>query len=131
MTQPKNNKKAGSILVVEDDVDLSEVFNILLSKEGFDVTNAYDGREALELLSKERYDLILLDLIMPNVDGRSFLRLFDNKHKIPIIVFSNLDTSSAIQEVQELGAARYILKAWASPKELIRVINDTIDQNQK
>lgn len=120
----KQNKK---ILVVEDDHALSDAFSIILSKEGYAVANAYDGYEALEKVANDEYSLILLDLLMPGLDGKGFLRQYDNKNDIPIIVFSNLDAKSDVDEALELGATRYMLKAWASPKKLLELVNETLE----
>lgn len=120
-----NNKY--KILVVEDDHALSDAFSIILNKEGYHVDNAYDGHEALELTGSTDYDLILLDLLMPGMDGKGFLKAFDNSKKIPIIVFSNLDAKSDVDEALELGATRYMLKAWASPKKLVELVKETIN----
>ncbi len=114
------------ILLVEDDATLNDAFSILLSKEGFLVKSVFNGKEALHKLTSFRPDLILLDLLMPIMDGKEFLRVFPNPSNIPIVVFSNLDAKSDVKEVIDLGADRFILKAWASPKELVRVISDTL-----
>lgn len=118
--------KQHTILLVEDDVTLSDAFSLMLTKEGFKAVLAFNGSEALEQLKHTTVDLILLDLLMPVMDGREFLRTFANERHIPIIVFSNLDTRDDVQEILALGANRYMLKAWASPRELVQVIKDTI-----
>lgn len=114
------------VLLVEDDAALNDAFTILLSKQGYRVDVAFNGQEALKKIDELRPDVVLLDLLMPIMDGREFLRTFDNKNGIPIIVFSNLDSKDEVKEVLDLGAARFMLKAWATPKELVRVINNTI-----
>ncbi len=123
-------KEAKKILLVEDDPTLSDAFSILLEKEGYEIENAFDGKEALDVLNDFEPDIILLDLLMPVMDGREFLKAFKNYNQVPIIVFSNLDSKDEINEVLSLGATRYMLKAWASPKELVRIINDTIREAQ-
>lgn len=122
-------KKKQSVLLVEDDATLSDAFSIMLKVEGFDVQLAFNGQEALEKLKDKSVDLILLDLLMPVMDGREFLEIYDNKDQIPIIVFSNLDAKNDVDEILKLGATRYMLKAWASPKELTSIILDTIKLN--
>ena len=122
-------KKKQTILLVEDDATLCDAFSILLSKEGFNVIIAYNGKEAIEKVENKSVDLILLDLLMPVMDGREFLEVFENKDSIPIIVFSNLDAKNDVDEILKLGASRYMLKAWASPKELTKIIQDTISLN--
>lgn len=118
------------ILVVEDDHTLSEAFETILTKEGYQVSSALNGKEALQLLQSskgKKVDLILLDLLMPTMSGIEFMEKFDvPKHGIPLIVFSNLDSQKDIDKVYELGATKYMLKAWASPKELAKIVRDTI-----
>ncbi len=114
------------ILLIEDDPALNDAFSIMLSKDGFEVLSAFNGQEALEILASKIPALILLDLVMPIMDGKEFLKKFNNKDNIPIIVFSNLDSKDEVNEVLKLGATRYMLKAWASPKELAKIITDAI-----
>jgi DNA-binding response OmpR family regulator len=119
-------KKKQNILLVEDDATLSDAFSLLLTKEGFNIIPAFNGKEALEKAKDNSIDLILLDLLMPVMDGREFLETYENKDSIPIIVFSNLDAKNDVDEIINLGVTRYMLKAWASPKELTKIIQDTI-----
>ncbi|MGB4800698.1 MAG: response regulator [Candidatus Saccharimonadales bacterium] len=114
------------VLLVEDDAALSDAFLIMLEKNDFQVVTAFNGTEALDKMSDFTPDIILLDLLMPIMDGREFLRQFDNPTGIPVIVFSNLDAKSEVEDVLQLGATRYMLKAWATPPELVRVIKDTL-----
>jgi len=119
-------KQPKQVLIVEDDAALSDAFTIVLTKEGYDVVAAYNGKEALEKVKSMKPALILLDLLMPVMGGKEFLEKFQNEHDIPVIVLSNLDTKNDIQEVLDLGATRYMLKAWASSKELVKLVKETI-----
>lgn len=114
------------VLVVEDDEALSDAFSIILTQAGYDVSLARDGREALTHTAKQTYAVILLDLLMPVMDGKEFLRQFKNTSDTPIIVFSNLDAKDDIDEALQLGATRYMLKSWASPQKLTELIKETI-----
>jgi CheY-like chemotaxis protein len=120
--------KQPSILIIEDDVALNQAYVTILSTAGYRVRTAFDGKEALKLTTQEDPDIIFLDLRMPTLDGVGFLKAYEPKahHKnVEIIVFSNYDLQQEIDEAYELGAQRYVLKAWASPKELIRIVEDT------
>ena len=115
------------ILIVEDDLALNDAFSTVLRKEGFNVSSAFNGREAIDLVLRDSIDLILLDIIMPVMDGTEFLRRLKSKAlKIPIIVFSNLDGQNNVSEVYKLGATHYMLKAWASPRELVKIVKRTL-----
>lgn len=119
-------KKAIQVLLVEDDSTLNDAFTIILKKEGFDVISAFDGSQALAATASSQPDIVLLDLLMPIMNGKEFLQQFENKNNIPIIVFSNLDSKDEVKEAIELGATKYMLKAWATPSELIKVIKDSL-----
>jgi CheY-like chemotaxis protein len=122
------------ILVIEDEQALSDAYEMILDGQGYNVTVAHDGSEALELTKSLEPDLILLDLRMPKVNGIEFLELYrplELHPDVKIIVFSNLDTQKEIDQAYSLGAQRYILKAWASPKELIKLVKDTLSSDIK
>ncbi len=122
-----------NILIIEDDPALNQAYVTILSTAGYAVRSAFDGIEALKLTAEKEPDLIFLDLRMPNMDGIGFLKEYQprTKHKdVEIIVFSNYDLQKEIDEAYDLGAQRYVLKAWASPKELIRIVEDTLAGKQ-
>jgi two-component system response regulator VicR len=121
--------KKQRILIVEDEVTLNEAYQLILEQQGYDVMVAFNGEEALQATKNVEPDLILLDLRMPVMDGVEFLRAYDapREHpKVKIVIFSNYDMQKEIDEAYKLGAARYILKAWASPKELLQVVEHTL-----
>lgn len=117
------------ILVVEDERTLNEAYELVLKKEGHDVQVAYNGKEALDIFKEHTPDLILLDLRMPQMDGVEFLKNLkpaENKLDVKIIIFSNYDDQKEIDSAFAHGATRYILKAWSSPKELAKVVEETL-----
>lgn len=117
------------ILIVEDETILNDAYGIILKNEKHTVRQVFDGQAALEAIQEESQDLILLDLRMPKMDGVELLKNLDlpkNYPKTKVIVFSNYDVQEDIDKAFELGATRYMLKAWASPKELVRVVKDTL-----
>jgi len=127
-SKPVKNSKQ-KILIVEDEQLLNDAYKIVLEKEGYRAISAFEGKEALELADKHKPDLILLDLRMPVMSGLEFLENFkvtERTHKPKILVFSNMDIQNDIDQAYALGATKYILKAWASPKELIRIVHDLL-----
>lgn len=120
------NSHTPYILVVEDDNDLCEAYVMILESAGYQVEKAHNGQEALESVknASKDFDIIFLDLRMPVMDGIEFLREYDpNKHRsTEIVVFSNYDAEKEVDAAYELGAHRYVLKARAAPKELIRIV---------
>ena len=122
-------KKPATILIVEDENALNEAYQIILRTAGYQVYSAYDGEDALEKAAAHEPDLILLDLRMPHMDGLNFLRHYElriHHPKVRVVVFSNYDIQKDIDEAYNQGADRYILKAWASPKELLKIVADTL-----
>ncbi len=114
------------ILIAEDEKALNDAYVMILQREGHDVKSALDGAEALKITKTFEPDVILLDLRMPDVGGIEFLKRYKlpEKHpKVRVIIFSNLDMQKEIDEAFRLGAAKYMLKSWASPKELIKMID--------
>jgi len=125
--------KHAKILVVEDDVDLNDAYRMILSSAGHDVSIAFSGKEALEVIKKEGDPAVmLLDLRMPIMDGIEFLKQYDApEHKeTTIVVFSNYDAQKEVDEAYSLGAERYVLKARAAPKELLRIVDDILSEKE-
>jgi len=112
------------ILLIEDEKILSEMYETRLKKEGFDVINTRDAEGGLELIKKEKPDLILLDLLLPGMQGQEALRVLkeDPKTKdIPVIIFSNYDTPEVRKEAEKYGV-RYILKANITTRDLVELV---------
>jgi DNA-binding NarL/FixJ family response regulator len=115
------------VMIIEDELLLNEAYARVLNVAKIDLLRAYNGKEALELLKTETPDVILLDLRMPVMDGIAFLRALNPKETMPatkIIVFSNYDNQREIDEAFSLGAMHYMLKAWATPDELVKLIRE-------
>ena len=106
------------ILIVEDDVSIHNVIEELLKNNGYDTSNAYSGTEALLLLEKEKYDLILLDLMLPGLTGEEIIAKINN---IPIIVLSAKISSDDKVNCLSSGANDYITKPFDSKELLARI----------
>jgi two-component system response regulator (stage 0 sporulation protein F) len=121
------------VMIIEDEQLLNEAYARVLSAANIALLRAYNGKEALEILKNERPDIILLDLRMPVMDGIEFLKNLKPKENLPeakIIVFSNYDDQHEIDEAFSLGAMHYMLKAWATPDELIKLIREVDNASQ-
>ncbi len=122
-----------TVMIIEDELLLNEAYAQVLASVGISLLRAYDGQEALDLLQDANPDIILLDLRMPVMDGISFLKKLSPKTTMPdtkIIIFSNYDDQKAIDEAFSLGAMHYMLKAWATPDELIKLIREVDNSSQ-
>ena len=121
------SKTSKHVLVVEDEQPLNAAYRMILEKAGYKVSVAFDGHEALERIQEADPDIILLDLKMPRMDGISFLESYQPKllkQKPKIIVFSNFDLQDEIDRAFTLGADKYVLKAWAAPKDLLKIVSE-------
>lgn len=109
------------ILIVEDESSFSEALQFLLEKEGFQVTVAEDGRKAIEIFELEGADLVLLDLMIPEISGTEVCRLIRTKSQVPIIMLTAKDAEIDIVVGLELGADDYVTKPYSSRELLARI----------
>jgi DNA-binding response OmpR family regulator len=119
------------VLLADDDRYLRRAAEARLRQQGFTVLTAADGEEALQVALAERPDLILLDLIMPKVQGFEVLRALKQAEAtaaIPVIILSNLGQESDRAQCLESGAAAYFVKANLSLQELVRTVQATLAQ---
>jgi DNA-binding response OmpR family regulator len=115
------------ILVVEDEKSMARALELKLTSSGYDVTVAYDGSEALDALQKGTFDIALLDLIMPKVDGFEVLRQMKERgDKTPVIVSTNLSQSEDEKRAKELGAKDYFVKSDTPITEVIAYIKKVL-----
>lgn len=112
------------ILLVEDETVLRETYEMILSTQPYICDYAENGKIALELCRNKKYDLILLDIMMPEMNGIEFLENLENINdlKSKIIVMSNLSTGKEISQVRDMGIQKTLLKSDLSPKQLISAI---------
>lgn len=113
------------ILVAEDDNFLANAYRVKLTKADFEVRIVSDGDKAIEALKSFVPDLIILDLVMPGMDGFSVLEIIKDSEEyknIPVLVASNLGESEDIVKATKLGASDYIVKTELSMKKLIEKI---------
>ena len=118
------------ILLIEDDPFIRGAYEKILIKESYEVLVAKDGKEGLRKAQANKPDLIILDMLMPEMDGMQFLESFDQKNKHPnikVVVLSNMLIQDKVNRAMELGASAFKTKALFSPQELIELINKTLD----
>jgi CheY-like chemotaxis protein len=122
-------RTAARVLVAEDDRYLRRAAEARLRQQGFNVLTAADGEEALRVAQAELPDLILLDLIMPKLQGFEVLRALkgsESTARIPVIILSNLSQDSDRAQCLQDGAAAYLVKANLSLQDLIRAVQLTL-----
>ncbi len=120
---------AKKILIVEDDKFLRELIVKKLTNEGYEVVEAVDGEQGIQKIKDTKPDLVLLDLILPGIDG--FGVLMQKKEdpfiaSIPVIVLSNLGQKEDVDKGISLGATDYLIKAHFTPGEIIEKVRNII-----
>jgi two-component system alkaline phosphatase synthesis response regulator PhoP len=105
------------VLVVDDDAKTVELVKLYLNRDGYRVFTAYDGNEALRLAREKRPDLIVLDVMLPGIDGFEVCRIIRAESDVPVIMLTALTTDQDKLEGLELGADDYVTKPF-SPREL-------------
>ncbi len=117
------------ILVIEDDKFLRELISQKLLKEGYEISEAIDGEEGLKKVKEEKPDLVLLDLILPGIDGFEVLSEMKDDPilaQIPVIILSNLGQKEDVEKGLRLGAVDYLIKAHFTPGEIVEKINNAL-----
>jgi len=121
------------ILIIDDDKIFSKVLrDSLVSKSGggYEIINAHDGKDGFEKAKKEHPDLIILDLMMPNIDGIGFLKKMKTQSELsstPVLISSQFSDIEKISEGMELGIKGYIVKADYSLDSILGQINDIFE----
>lgn len=115
------------VLLVEDDLYTLELYEGELHKAGYDVIRAFDGEEGLAKARKEKPDLMLLDIMLPRLDGFEMLKALkadETTKAIPVIMLTNLSREEIVKEGFDLGASGYLVKASYTPAQVIDTINN-------
>lgn len=120
---------AQTILLIEDEPILQKTLSAALQQEGYDVKNALDGELGLNLAKEIKPDLILLDLILPKMDGFEVLDALkgdDTLKQTPVIILTNLESPQDVEKALAKGATTYLVKANYELKNIIAKIRETI-----
>ncbi len=128
---PKQTK----VIVVEDDNAMREISVRKLSSAGFTVHDAQDGKEGLAVIEREKPDLVMLDLMMPEMDGFAVLEALRKNPdpqiaNVPIIVLSNIWSSNDILRVKSYNVDEYLVKAYFTPDEILGKIKEVLARRQ-
>ncbi len=111
-----------TILLVEDDAFVSDIYNTKLTQEGYAVVIAVNGLEAMKKLGEKSPNLILLDIVMPYMDGLEVLAKLksdDRWKQIPVILLTNLSQKEEVEEGLKSGANDYLIKSHFTPSEVV------------
>ena len=117
------------ILFIEDEISLQTTLGGALKEAGFDIVNAYDGETGLKTAQTSKPDLILLDLILPKMDGFQVLRDLKSGSEtkdIPVIVLTNLESADDVGKVIALGATTYLVKSNYELGDIVAKIKEVL-----
>lgn len=117
------------IILVEDDPFLRNLMLIKLQKEGFNVTEAFDGEDGLKKANELKPSLILLDLILPGINGFEVLQQLKSNpgtSAIPVIILSNLGSRTDVEKGLKLGAYDFMIKAHFTPEEIVEKVKNAL-----
>lgn len=113
------------ILMIEDEHDLAEIYSLQMKMSGIDVLVASNGTEAMDILGKQSFDLVLLDLLMPEVDGFEVLKKIKGDSKLKknkIYAWSNLTQKKQIDLANKCGADGFLIKSEYTPSSLVEKV---------
>jgi DNA-binding response OmpR family regulator len=125
--------KAGKnkVLIIEDDAFISDMYRLKLESEGFNVKIAEDGQKGLEQLKKEKPDLVLLDVVMPKMDGYAVLQnIKENREMqdVPVVMLTNLGQKDNVEKGLKMGALDYVIKAHFTPTEVAEKVGEILNK---
>lgn len=122
---------AQKILIIEDDQSLREVYAEVLRDDGFDVDEAINGVDGLKKARERSYDLVLLDIMLPKIDGLELLKELRNSPEtrgLKIVLLTNLGRESIIKEGFELGADGYLIKSEHDPGQILEEVKKFLEE---
>lgn len=124
--------KAQKVLLIEDEEMLSNMYKIKFEQEGFEFIAAKDGVTGAQLAKTEKPDIILLDIIMPKMDGFAVLKKIceeTESKNIPVILLTNLGQDEDIKKGKALGAKDYLVKAELTPSQVLEKVKKFLIKN--
>ena len=120
---------AKKILIIEDDKFVRELIAQKLTEEGYEALTTIDGEEGMVQIKEKKPDLVLLDLILPGIDGfevLSRMKADPDLEKIPVVILSNLGQREEVERGLKMGANDYLIKAHFTPREIIEKVNSVL-----
>ncbi len=127
---PKNNNMK-NILLIEDDPFLIDIYSTKLKESGFSVDVAQDSDKCFEKLAEKNFDLAVLDIVLPHVDGWGILKKIKenpNYNSLLVIILSNLGQKEEVEKGLNLGAVKYLIKAHYTPSQVVEEIRKVFDE---
>jgi len=117
------------LLLIEDDVTLVKMYERKFKSDGYEVSVAYDGQEGLKKAFDEKPDLIILDLMLPKLDGITLFKKIRSQaitFKTPVLLLTNFGQEDAVFECFKLGAVDYLLKSDVTPQQVVAKVENLL-----
>ena len=127
-------KNKYKVLIVDDDQFISDMYVLKFKEAGFDASSAAEGTAAVEFVKKESPDMVLLDIVLPNMDGFDILKALSKERlllKTTVVLLSNLGEKKDIEKGLALGALDYIVKAHFTPSEVVAKVEGILKKSEK
>lgn len=121
--------KKQKICIIEDEDNIREIYQTALEGAGYQIVTARDGVEGLEVLTGEKPDLALIDLLMPRKDGVTLMQEMKadpELSKIPVIILTNFGTDEVIEKVKDLQSEFFLVKAQYQPKDVVKIVREVM-----
>lgn len=120
---------AKKVLIVDDDKLILKFYKAIVAAEGYQIKTAEDGQEALSVAAEFKPDLIILDILMPVMNGMNFLRNFDcSRHpETKVVIFSNSASADNLEEALKLGAVEFKIKSDIKPYDIKNLVNNYLN----
>jgi len=124
----EENTKA-KLLLIEDDVTLVKMYERKFKSDGYEVSIAYDGEEGFKKATVEKPDLIILDIMLPKIDGINLFQKLRSQavtFKTPVLLLTNFDQEEAVFECFKLGAVDYLVKSNVTPQQVVTKVENLL-----
>lgn len=121
------------ILVIEDEKFISDLYAHVLIKSGFEVRTAGSAKDGIDILKSDKFDLLLLDILLPDMNGLEILRKWKEafpKSPMIVILLTNLGQDAVIKEGFALGAHGYLIKSALTPEQIVNEVNNALTNDQ-
>lgn len=124
----------GKILLIEDDITLAHMYEKKFQSDGYQIATAYDGWDGLKKTISEKPDLVLLDILLPGLDGLSLFKKMRSQTETfntPVILLTNVGEEDAIYECFKLGAVDYLVKSEVTPAQVVEKVESFLKERRK
>jgi two-component system, OmpR family, alkaline phosphatase synthesis response regulator PhoP len=130
MSEYRTPKK--KVCIVDDESNIREIYETILKKSGYDVITAANGEEGIRLIKEQRPDVVLADIMMPEVDGIEMIieiRKDKDLIGIPVVVMTNIDNEETFKKAGELSISFYLIKSLFGPEKVVSIVDEALQKD--